>query len=307
MKTPLTVLMAVHNGGRFLRTAVESILNQTYRNFNFLIVDDASTDGSREMIRTIGDPRITLLCLEKNVGQTAALNVGLQHIESPWIARMDADDYSAPTRFEEQMRALESNPSLRCVGTFAWIFREDFSKSEEIIARPVDEQAIRHHLLKGIPMIHGTIVVSREAMNQIGGYNERYRYSQDLDLFSRLLTRFSGANIPKPLLGFRRHEGQGSFCVRAAEESVEIFSSMSLDPQYTPTEKLVLRESLAVSYFFRGTRYRVAGKYRNWWKDLGLAWRTSPKVTLRAVGTSMIPSRLVDSLKRVLSNNGVKS
>ncbi len=305
--TPLTVLMAVYNGSRFLRTAVDSILNQTYRNFNFLIVDDASTDGSREMILSIKDPRITLLCLDKNVGQTAALNVGLRNIESPWIARMDADDYSAPTRFEEQMRAIEDNPFLRCVGTFAWMFREDPSRSEGVVTRPVNDHAIKRHLLKGAPMIHGTMVVSREAMNQAGGYSERYRYSQDLDLFNRLLTRFPVANIPKPLLGFRRHEGQGSFCVRAAEENIEIFSSMNLDPRYTSTEKVILKESLAHSYFFRALCYRATGEYRNWWNDMGLAWKTSPKTALRAFTTSMIPSRLRYYLRQVLLNNSQES
>ena len=99
----LTVLMTVYNGSPFLRTAIDSILNQTYADFCFLIVDDASTDDSREIVRSYKDPRIQLVCLEHNVGQTAALNIGLRQATTPWIARMDADDYSGPTRFEEQM------------------------------------------------------------------------------------------------------------------------------------------------------------------------------------------------------------
>ncbi len=306
MKPSLTVLMAVHNGSRFLRTAMDSILNQTYPHFNFLIVDDASVDDTREIIRSYQDPRITLLCLEQNRGQTAALNSGLRRVETPWLARMDADDYSSPTRFEEQMRAIDANPALRCVGTFAWLFREDPFRPEGIITRPVDTQAIKRQLLRGTPMIHGTMVVSREAMMAIGGYNERYRYSQDRDLFNRLLTGYPGANIPKPLLGFRRHEGQGSFCTQAADESIEIFSSMALDPRFTPQERAVLRESLASSYFFRATCYRATGQHGQWWNDFGQAWKTSPKATFRALGASMIPSRVRDSLKQALSVNGAR-
>src|SRR3989338_10031399 len=118
MNPAVTVLMAVQNGGPYLRTAIESILHQTYRDFCFLIVDDGSTDDSREIVRSYDDRRIELLCLEHNVGQTAALNKGLRHAPTPWIARMDADDYSARTRLEVQIKSLEGEPLLACLGTF---------------------------------------------------------------------------------------------------------------------------------------------------------------------------------------------
>src|SRR5687768_4124984 len=115
---PVTVLMAVKNGRPYLQTAIESTLAQTYRDFEFLIIDDASTDDTAEIIRSYQDPRIRLRTLAKNVGQTAALNLGLQDIKTPWIARMDADDYCHPRRFEAQMRLIESDSTLGCVGTF---------------------------------------------------------------------------------------------------------------------------------------------------------------------------------------------
>src|SRR5688572_19340877 len=126
----LTVLMAVRNGEPFLTAAIESILRQTYEEFRFLIVDDASTDRTREVIRSYDDKRIELLCLQQNVGQTAALSIGVQRVSTPWIARMDADDYSAATRFEKQMNLLTADPSLGCVGTFAWVFRNDPAVAE---------------------------------------------------------------------------------------------------------------------------------------------------------------------------------
>ena len=104
----VTVLMTVHNGGPYLRTAIHSVLAQTYRDFRFLIVDDASSDDTRDIIRSYDDPRVELMVLPQNVGQTAALNLGLRHAASPWIARMDADDYAAPSRLEEQLGALKS-------------------------------------------------------------------------------------------------------------------------------------------------------------------------------------------------------
>ena len=101
--------MTVHNESSYLRTAVDSMLAQTYSDFHFLIVDDASTDDSREIVNSYQDERIQLVALEKNVGQTKALNIGITYVETDWIARMDADDYSAPQRLEEQMKAIEAD------------------------------------------------------------------------------------------------------------------------------------------------------------------------------------------------------
>src|SRR5438874_10353759 len=143
----LTVLMAVRNGEPFLNLAIDSILRQTYGDFRFLIIDDASTDRTRELVRSYSDKRIEMLCLEKNVGQTAALSIGVQRLSTPWFARMDADDYSAPTRLEEQMRALTRDPGIGCIGTFAWVFQNDPAAAESIISRPENHDDIKRALL----------------------------------------------------------------------------------------------------------------------------------------------------------------
>ena len=180
MDCQLTVLMTVYNGSPYLRTAIESILQQTYRDFRFLIIDDGSTDDTRDIVWSYDDERIELLCLSRNLGQTAALNIGVRHISTPWIARMDADDYSAPTRLEEQMRVLEADHSLGCLGTFAWWFRDDPKTIGAIHTKPERHADIKRALLVGSPIIHGSIMVSRTALLDVGGYNERYRYSADL-------------------------------------------------------------------------------------------------------------------------------
>ena len=208
MPYPITVLMAVRNGELFLRTAIGSILKQTYPHFHFLIVDDASTDQTREVVRSYQDPRVELLSLERNVGQTAALNIGLRHATSPWIARMDADDFSAPTRLAEQMALLEEDRSLQCVGTGIWEFLEDPTEKIAVVFRPEGYEQIRRASLLGSGMIHGSILVGRAALLEIGGYDERYRYASDRDLFVRLFSRYKARNIPKLLLGVRRHENQ---------------------------------------------------------------------------------------------------
>lgn len=231
---------------------MESVLNQTYKDFRFLIVDDGSTDDSREIVRSYDDGRIELLCLQRNVGQTAALNIGLHHAATPWIARMDADDYSAPTRFEKQLRALESDSALVCVGTFGWIFKSDPTVVERIKIFPQCDSEIKRMLLTAPPMIHGSILFRREILLEIGGYDERYRYSADMEMYDRLLRRYRAANIPKPLLGVRSHSGERSIMKEAKDENIKIFRRRLADDTYTPEERKILRSTLSKAYLHRG-------------------------------------------------------
>lgn len=294
--TSMTVLMAVRNGSRFLRTAVESVLNQTFRDFRFLIVDDESTDDTRRILREYQDPRIELLALEKNVGQTAALNIGLRRSESPWIARMDADDFSHPTRLEEQWKVLEQDQDLRCVGTAVWEFRDDPQQAVAVIQRPENHREIQRASLRGLGMIHGSMVANREALLSIGGYDERYRYASDRDLFIRLFSRYRGRNIPKPLLGIRRHAAQDSFSLGAADEYIEVFSHFLVSEGFSPEDRQKLKESLAYSHLFRASCLRRQGDLAQTLTEWRRAGRTSQKVVARyllaRLGGWLVPARL---------------
>lgn len=277
MSGQLTVLMTVYNGCRYLRTAIDSILKQTYRDFRFLVVDDASTENTRAVVRAYDDDRIELLCLDRNIGQTAALNVGLRRASTPWIARMDADDYSAPTRLEEQIGALDGDRSVSCVGTYAWEFHDDPAVIESIITRPERHGEIKRAVVKGPPLIHGSIVVSRAALLDVGAYDERYRYSADLELYVRLLEKYRARNIPRPLLGIRRHDNQGSFSKIAADEKVEIFSRL-LSSRAWPAEDLAaVRASLSHAYFFRSWVVTDRGSRGDRVKDLLASFRLAPR------------------------------
>ena len=291
----LTVLMAVHNGEPHLQTAVESILAQHYRDFRFLIVDDASTDRTREIIRAADDPRLELLALPRSVGQTAALNIGLRRATTPWIARMDADDYSAPTRLAEQMTALSHYPAVRCVGTFVWEFRDDPSIVDVIKSRPVDYEGIKRAALCGSGMIHASIVINRKALLDAGAYDERYRYASDRDMFIRFLDRYQAMNVPKPLFGIRRHPQQDSFSLRAAEEYLEICETLLSDGRWSSSERAILRESLAFCYLFRARCHRRQRQYGPWGRDTVRAVRLSPMLWVRnaagGLSSRVVPRR----------------
>jgi glycosyltransferase involved in cell wall biosynthesis len=282
MSCKLTVLMAVYNGGVFLPAAMDSILRQTYPDFHFLIVDDASTDDTCQIVRSYSDKRIELLCLKENVGQTAALNIGLRHASTPWIARMDADDYSAPTRLEEQMRALDGDNSLCCVGTHAWFFHDDPKSIDDVIATSVDYAGIKKALLKGSPIIHGSMIVSRTVILDVGAYDERYRYAADLELFERLLAKHNGANIPKRLLGIRRHPKQGARTIVSHNEAIEILTRRLSNNTYSREDAAAVRASLSRAHVVRSRHLGGQRNYAAALKDLSVAFRLSRGAFVRS-------------------------
>lgn len=298
---PLTVLMTVYNGGRYLRAAIESILQQTYPAFRFLIVDDASGDDSRQIVRSYEDPRIELVCLERNVGQTAALNLGWRRAASPWIARMDADDYAAPTRLEEQMRRLEHEPSLDCVGTFAWVFREDPRIVDGVIEKPLEDAAIKRELWRAVPMIHGSLILRRQALAAVDGYDERYRYSADLDLYHRFLPRCRAANVPQRLFGLRRRAGQGSYSRGTMEENLEIFSRILATQCRTRRERAAVSRSLAFTHCLRARLGRREGKWEEMLRDWAAAAQWSPFTAFKQLASPVIPSKVRFLLRRWIS------
>jgi glycosyltransferase involved in cell wall biosynthesis len=288
----------------YLPTAMESILRQTYPDFHFLIVDDASTDDTCQIVRSYSDKRIELLCLKENMGQTAALNAGLRQASTQWVARMDADDYSAPTRLEEQMRALDANSSLSCVGCYAWTFREDHKVAEGEITTHIHHADIKKALLKGSPLIHGSIVVERQALLEVGAYTDRYRYSADVEMYDRLLAKYQAATVPQRLLGIRRHADQGSRTRRALDEIIEIFGKRLSAGGYTREEAAIIRKNHARFYLFRAQKCSVGRDYRQASKDLLSALKASPGSFLpnaiKAFVVDLVPERKRATLKRLL-------
>lgn len=298
---PVTMLLAVYNGERFLRTAIESVLNQTYGDFRFLIVDDCSTDQSARLAESFRDPRIEVLRLPKNVGQTAALNLGVQRISSPWIARMDADDYSAPERLELQMKAVERCPGIHCIGTAAWEFTTRPQVVEQVVRRPVAEDEIRRAALLGKGIIHGSIVIERRALLDAGGYDERYRYASDRELFIRFLRKHRAINLPEALVGCRRTPGQDSYSLKAADEYIDIYQRLLEADGHAVEERGILRSCLAYSYIFRADWYLARGRYREGWGDIVRSFRARPTRAVRTLGGKLLRRvrRGASSLKRM--------
>jgi hypothetical protein len=202
----VSVVMAVYNGERHLAAAVDSILAQTHQDFELVIVDDGSTDGSRDIVRSYGDPRIRLVTLDRNSGLSAALNRGLATARAPLIARQDADDLSEPHRLATQLAVMRERPALALLGSRAFALAED-GRVTGTVWRPAAPASIRWYALFDNPFIH-TSVMFRAAVvrDELGGFDARYDpFSQDYALWCRVLRRYPCANLPERLVRYRVH------------------------------------------------------------------------------------------------------
>ncbi|MCP4217272.1 MAG: glycosyltransferase [bacterium] len=212
----LTVLMTVYNGATYLPKTMESILEQSYRDFTFLIVDNASTDDSRNIIRSYNDYRVQLVELPENIGQVAALNKGLELIEDGYVARMDADDISLPDRFKRQVDFLDANPSIGICGTRA----TTFGAKTVTWAHPSKPEDIKVKLLFECALVHPSVMMRKERLDKFNlTFDASLNHSYDWDLWLRASRHMDIANIPEVLLQYRLHQASESTRTLDLQES----------------------------------------------------------------------------------------
>jgi glycosyltransferase involved in cell wall biosynthesis len=202
MKTVVTVLMPVYNAEKYLREAIESILSQTLQNFEFLIIDDGSTDSSIEIIKSYSDSRIKLVQNEQNFGITYSLNRGIDLASNELIARMDADDISHPTRLEKQYMYAQKYPEIALIS--AWIRRISSDGKFEKISG-LDTYDIYYTLLFSPRGIYHPVVMFRKgAVLDVGLYSKKY--AEDFNLWCKMIKKYRFHVIPEPLLDYRFSE-----------------------------------------------------------------------------------------------------
>lgn len=201
----VTVLMTVFNAGRFLNSSIRSILAQTFRDFEFLIVDDCSTDGSAELAETwqSRDSRIRVIRNAHNRGQTACLNQGLELARGQWIARHDADDLSHPTRLMLQHRLTMARPDIVLLGTNGRIIDER-DRLVGLLDAPLTQQGIIWTAPFLNPFMHSSVLFRASIIrDEFGGYDPGYRIAQDYELWTRVISKYQGANLPQRLISYR--------------------------------------------------------------------------------------------------------
>jgi len=194
--------MTMFDAARHLRASVESILAQTFADFEFLIVDDGSRDDSVAIVESYRDARIRLVRNERNKGQTPCLNQGLALARGVWVARQDADDISLPRRLERQMERLRREEKLALLGCQAWLLDDD-GKFTGLLDVALGPESIEWAGLWENPFIHTAAIFRRAAVAQLGGYDESFRICQDYALWMRLAEAHPVANLPERLTVYR--------------------------------------------------------------------------------------------------------
>jgi len=206
----VSVLMSVYNGERYLREALESILNQTFSDFEFINIDDGSTDTTWRILNDYDGARIRLVRNEENIGLAGSLNKGLELARGEFIARMDADDISLPERFARQVEFLDAHPEIGVVGT-AYQMIDAQGRLKDIPQPTTAPMILKWRGCFGSPLAHPAIMARKELLERVGGYNEHFRTSQDYDLLQRLSGKTRLANLPDVLLYLRKHEKSISY------------------------------------------------------------------------------------------------
>ncbi|RDV16708.1 glycosyltransferase [Pontibacter diazotrophicus] len=194
----LTVLMPVYNAQKYLAEAIDSILQQSFTDFEFLIIDDASTDGSVEIVKSYTDPRIRLVLNEINLGISATLNKGIALSASEFIARMDADDISYPDRLSKQIAYMQAHPECAMVSSLVRVISED----GQFVRQDKFESDYFYYNLTFICWIyHPTVMYRKQAVTEVGMY--AVPYAEDFELFWQLSRKFVIYNLPEVLLDYR--------------------------------------------------------------------------------------------------------
>lgn len=208
MKPKISVIMSVYNGMPYLKEAVESILKQSYKNFEFIVVDDSSTDKSWQYLKSIKDKRLKLLKNKKNLGIASSLNKALKIANGVYIARMDSDDISDRLRLEYQLKFLEDHNKIDICGTYAIVINEN-GETVGHIKKPRSNKGIKKELVWLTPLLHPTWFAKKSIFDKLNGYSKEWDYVEDFEFLIRARD-FNMANVNKNLLFLRRQTNRRS-------------------------------------------------------------------------------------------------
>jgi glycosyltransferase involved in cell wall biosynthesis len=245
MESPtISVVMPVYNTAKYINEAIDSILNQTFTDFEFIIIDDCSTDGSLDIIKTYSDERIILIQNESNQGVVYSLNNALSIANGKYIARMDSDDISKLDRFEKQLSYFYKNPNIELIGSFYHRI-DSFGNTLDLINYPYFQEDIKFGLLFSCVLAHPTIFFKRSLIDlNYFKYDQNYFPAEDYFLWTNLISKVKIANINECLLKYRVTTYQISSLY--SEDQIKITNLirvrylLSLYPNFTIYEKSLL-------------------------------------------------------------------
>jgi glycosyltransferase involved in cell wall biosynthesis len=238
MTPAISVIMPVHNGAKWLAEAAASVRAQDFGDFEFLIVDDGSDDGTAAMLSRFAadDPRIRLV-QQAPQGIVAALNTAITAARSPYLARLDADDSARPDRLGKQFAFMQAHPEIGLLGTFAECI-DAAGNTVGRLAPATDHAGLAQVLARTNPFVHSSVMMRTALVRRIGGYRTAFRAAEDYDLWLRMAEAGGIANLADYLTQYRRHDSnlsqrdaiRQSFSVRLAQRSAASRRSGAGDP-----------------------------------------------------------------------------
>lgn len=232
----VSVVMSVYNGEKYLREAIDSILNQTFTDFEFIIINDGSTDDTLKIIKSYKDPRIVLIS-RKNLGLVASLNEGIKKAKGKYIARQDADDVSHERRLGQQVDVMHRDPNNLICGTFAVSFDTKGKKTGELVF-PYLYPDVQRRLAVANTLVHGSILMKRQIAQK--GYSADVGPAEDYDLWLRSL-RYKMCIVPQ-FLYYYRDNPEG---ISQKKQAIQADSTDKLKLSFMPIVKIpFLRPSI---------------------------------------------------------------
>lgn len=202
----VSVVMPAYNAEKYIRDSIESILSQTFTDFEFIILDDGSTDATASIIQSYKDGRICFYPNERNMGVAATLNRGLELAHGEYIARMDSDDISLPERFERQVAYLDMHQDIAVLGSDLETFCDTGSLGIRVLSHSPDK--LKEDLFFFCGMAHPSIMMRRDIILALGGYDLDYDGLEDYELWCRVTERYKISTLPEVLFRYRMHSGQ---------------------------------------------------------------------------------------------------
>jgi len=199
----ISVILPVYNAERFISQAITSIIQQSFGDFELILINDGSTDRSKYIIQSFIDPRIIFIENSKNCGLIFSLNKGIELASGKYIARMDADDISHPDRFQKQVIFLEGHPACAAIGSAYLPVDENNHPVMLPVQRPLWPSCAEWFMVIGSPLAHPSVMYRTNLARQIGGYDSKYAHAEDYEFWSRLIKVGSICSLPEVLLRYR--------------------------------------------------------------------------------------------------------
>lgn len=241
----ISVVMSVYNGEKHLKKAIDGILSQTYKDFEFIIIDDGSTDSTSQILAAYKDKRMRIIT-QSNHGLVYSLNKGVRLARGIYIARQDADDISLPGRFAKEVKLLERNDHLGLVGTFFTYIDEDSEEPSITICMPTKSLDIKRALYITNPIGHGTAMYRKSVFSRTGYYTNAYGPTEDFELWRRIADTWEMAIIPESMYLYRINKTSISHTKAETQHAntAKIISEQWAKPFYKKSVKQILADGL---------------------------------------------------------------